>query len=65
MVDWKGYEDLVTQRLDEARIRSAQPRYRPPPRRARGLLAWLGRLLPRQSRPDETTEPQSGRPAYR
>jgi hypothetical protein len=64
MVDWEAHEQLVNQKLGEARNRSGQPQYRPPPRRAGNPFAWLSRLFPRR-KPAAKPEEAPPRPAFR
>ena len=63
MEDWKGYDELVKQRLDDARVYSAQQGRLPKQKRKGSFFASLANLLRR--RPNEEPEPQPARPAFR
>jgi hypothetical protein len=63
MEDWKGYDELVNQRLNDARVHSAQQSRLPKQKRKGSFFASLAKLLRR--RPQEESEPQPIRPAFR
>jgi hypothetical protein len=64
MEDWKGYDELVNQRLKRrCRVYSAQQSRLPKQKRKGSFFASLANLLRR--RPKEEPEPQPARPAFR